>query len=292
MRFGQIVAEVIEDEKEVGRGNLLTGILLVSKQRSASPLGIAATLKCLEPGHVLEVKNKPGEQNIPLDAVHSLTREVAALGLHHSCSSRPPVWVPLVKQKGPSKWKAPAINTPPISSRLPRKAKTEALAKQRQKISQYDYNDDDDFEDGPPPFKAPKSFKFDPRDVEKAHLEKAKRDSLLDNLMHSNVVPARASENNNDVVGKISRKSQESLELFIPGSPGITVTRLDTKRTDEEEVKILEVVPSPDNRKVKETSASTSRSFNGSCPLCHQNFEDQGVLQTHASTCDGPTQLR
>ena len=110
--------------------------------------------------------------------------------------------------------------------------------------------------------------------------------------MHSNVVPARASENNNDVVGKISRKSQESLELFIHGSPGITVTRLDTKRTDMEEVKILEVVPSPDNRKVKETSASTGRSFNGSCPLCNQNFEDQGVLQTHASTCDGPTQLQ
>merc|ERR1719370_2714233 len=99
MRFSQIVAEVIEDEKEVGRCNLLTGILLGSKQRSASPLGIAATLKFLEPGHVLEVKNKPGEQNIPLDAVHSLTREVAALGLHHSSSSKSPAWVPLVKQK-------------------------------------------------------------------------------------------------------------------------------------------------------------------------------------------------
>ena len=274
----------------MARGNLMMRLLPIFKQRSANPIGDSATLKCLEPGQVLKVKNEPGDQNIPIDAVHSLVREVAALGLHHSCSSRPPVWVPLVKQKGPSKSKAPAINTPPISSRLPRKAKTEALAKQRQRISQYDYNDDDDFEDGPPPFKAPKSFKFDPRDVEKAHLEKAKRDSLLDNLMHSNVVPARASGNNNDVVGKISRKSQESLELFIPGSPGITVTRLDTKRTDEEEVKILEVVPSPDNRKVKETSVSTSRSFNGSCPLCHQNFEDQGVLQTHASTCDGPTQ--
>ena len=176
----------------------------------------------------------------------------------------------------------------PNSSRLPRKAKTEALAKQRQRISQYDYNDDDDFEDGPPPFKAPK-FKFDPRDVEKAHLEKARRDSLFDNLMHSNVFPA--SGNNNDMAGKILREGQESFELFIPGSPGITVTRLDTKRTDVEEVKILkEVVPSTDNRKVKETFASTSRSFNGSCPLCHKNFEDQGVLQTHASTCDGPTQ--
>ena len=113
-RFSQIVAEVIKDEKEVGRGNLLTGILLVSKQRSASPLGIAASLKCLEPGHVFKVKSKTGEQNIPLDAVHSLTREVAALGLHHSCSSRPPVWVPLVNQKGPSRSKAPAINTPQI----------------------------------------------------------------------------------------------------------------------------------------------------------------------------------
>jgi len=247
-------------------------------------------LKCLEPGQVLNVNNEPGDQNIPIDTVHSLIRKVAALGLHHSCSSRPPVWVSLVKQKGPSRSKAPAINTPSISSRLPRKAKTEALAKQRQRISRYDYNDDDDFEDGPPPFKAPK-FKFDPRDVEKAHLEKAKRDSLFDNLMHSNVVPARASRNNNDVVGKILRDGQESSELYIPGSPGITVTRLDTKRTDEEEVKILkEVVPSPDNRKVKETFASTSRSFNGSCPLCHKNFEDQGVLQTHASTCDGPTQ--
>ena len=48
-RFSQIVAEVIEEEKEIGE---LKGILLVSKQRSTSPLGIAATLKCLEPGHL------------------------------------------------------------------------------------------------------------------------------------------------------------------------------------------------------------------------------------------------
>ena len=288
-RFSQIVAEVIEDEKEVGRGNLLTGILLVSKQRSASPLGIAASLKCLEPGHVFEVRCKPGEQNIPLDAVHSLTREMAALGLHHSSSSKSPVWVPLVKQKGRFKLKAPGVNTSPISSRLPRKAKTEALAKQRQsRKSEYDYNSDDDFDEGPSPFKAPK-FKFNPRDVEDTQLEKAKRDSLFDNLMHSDCVSASGLRNNNDasnVVGKILRESRESFKL--PGSTGITITY--TKKIDDDEVEILkEFSPSPEKGAIVGTSASTSKSFQGSCPLCQVHFDDQNVLETHASTCDGPT---
>ena len=289
MRFSQIVAEVIEDEKEVGRGNLLTGILLVSKQRSASPLGIAASLKCLEPGHVFEVKSKPGEQNIPLDAVHSLTREVAALGLHHSSSSKSSAWVPLVKQKGRFKSRAPGVNTSPISSRLPRKAKTEALAKQRQsRKSEYDYNSDDDFEEGPPPFKAPK-FRFDPRDVEESQLEKAKRDSLFDDIMHSDVGSSSGSRNNNDasdVVGKILRESRESFKL--PGSTGITITY--TKKIDDDEVEILkEFSPSPEKGAIVGTSASTSKSFQGSCPLCQVHFDDQNVLETHASTCDGPT---
>ena len=288
-RFSQIVAEVIEDEKEVGRGNLLTGILLVSKQRSASPLGIAASLKCLEPGHVFEVKSKPGEQNIPLDAVHSLTREMAALGLHHSSSSKSPAWVPLVKQKERFKLKALGVNTSPISSRLPRKAKTEALAKQRQsRKSEYDYNSDDDFEEGPPPFKAPK-FRFNLRDVEESQLEKAKKDSLFDNIMHSDVVSASGSRNNNDasdVVGKILRESRESFKL--PGSTGITITY--TKKIDDDEVEILkEFSPSPEKGAMVGTSASTSKSFQGSCPLCQVHFDDQNVLETHASTCDGPT---
>ena len=289
MRFSQIVAEVIEDEKEVGRGNLLTGILLVSKQRSASPLGIAASLKCLEPGHVFEVKSKPGEQNIPLDAVHSLTREMAALGLHHSSSSKSSAWVPLVKQKGRFKSRAPGVNTSPISSRLPRKAKTEALAKQRQsRKSEYDYNSDDDFEEGPPPFKAPK-FRFDPRDVEESQLEKAKRDSLFDDIMHSDVGSSSGSRNNNDasdVLGKILRESRESFKL--PGSPGITITY--KKRIDDDEVEILkEFSPSPEKGAIVGTSASTSKSFQGCCPLCQVHFDDQNVLEIHASTCDGPT---
>jgi len=284
MRFSQMLAEVIEDEKEVGRSNFLKGILLVSKQRSASPLGIAASLKCLEPGHVFEVKCKPGEQNIPLDAVHSLTREVAALGLHHSSSSKSPAWIPLVKQKERFKSRAPGVNTSPISSRLPRKAKTEALAKQRQsRKSEYE-----DFEESPPPFKAPK-FKFDPRDVEETQLEKAKRDSLFDNLMHSDVGSASGARNNNDasdVLGKILRESRESFKL--PGSPGITITY--TKRIDDDEVEILkEVSPSPEKGARVGTSASTSKSFQGSCPLCQVHFDDQNVLEIHASTCDGPS---
>ena len=285
MRFGQIVAEVIENVKEVGRINLLMGIL-VSKQPSASPLGIAATLRCLEPGHVLEVKSKPGEQKNLLDAVHSLTREVAGLGLHHSSSSKSPAWVPLVKQKERFKSKAPGVNTSPISSRLPRKAKTEALAKQRRK-DMYDFNEDDDFEEGPPPFKAPK-FKFKPRDVEETQLEKAKRDSLFDNIMHSDVGSASGSRNNigaSDVLGKIQRESRESFKL--PRSPGITITY--TKRIDDPEVEILkEFSPSPEKGAVVGTSASTSKSYQGSCPLCQVNFHDQSVLETHASTCDGP----
>ena len=221
--------------------------------------------------------------------MHSLTREVAALGLHHSSSSKSPAWVPLVKQKERFKSRAPGVNTSPISSRLPRKAKTEALAKQRQsRKSEYDYNSDDDFEEGPPPFKAPK-FKFKPRDVEETQLEKAKRDSLFDNIMHSDVGSASGSRNNidaSDVLGKIQRESRESFKL--PRSPGITITY--TKRIDDPEVEILkEFSPSPEKGAVVGTSASTSKSFQGSCPLCQVNFHDQNVLEIHASTCDGPT---
>ena len=114
IQFSAILTEIIEKEREMARGNLMMRLLPIFKQRSASPIGNSATLKCLEPGQVLNVKNEPGDQNIPIDVVHSLIREVAALGLHHSCSSRPPVWVPLVNQKGPSRSKAPAINTPQI----------------------------------------------------------------------------------------------------------------------------------------------------------------------------------
>ena len=152
----------------------------------------------------------------------------------------------------------------------------------------YDFNEDDDFEEGPPPFKAPK-FKFNPRDVEETQLEKAKRDSLFDNIMHSDVGSASGSRNNNDasdVLGKIQRESRESFKL--PRSPGITITY--TKRIDDPEVEILkEFSPSPEKGAVVGTSASTSKSFQGSCPLCQVNFHDQNVLEIHASTCDGPT---
>ena len=152
----------------------------------------------------------------------------------------------------------------------------------------YDFNEDDDFEEGPPPFKAPK-FKFKPRDVEETQLEKAKRDSLFDNIMHSDVGSASGSRNNidaSDVLGKIQRESRESFKL--PRSPGITITY--TKRIDDPEVEILkEFSPSPEKGAVVGTSASTSKSFQGSCPLCQVNFHDQNVLEIHASTCDGPT---
>ena len=221
--------------------------------------------------------------------MHSLTREMAALGLHHSSSSKSPAWVPLVKQKERFKLKALGVNTSPISSRLPRKAKTEALAKQRQsRKSEYDYNSDDDFEEGPPPFKAPK-FRFNLRDVEESQLEKAKKDSLFDNIMHSDVGSASGARNNNDasdVLGKIQRESRESFKL--PRSPGITITY--TKRIDDDEVEILkELPPSSEEGAMVGTSASTSKSFQGSCPLCQVHFDDQNVLEIHASTCNGPT---
>ena len=107
--------------------------------------------------------------------------------------------------------------------------------------------------------------------------------------MHSDVGSASGSRNNNDasdVLGKILRESQESFKL--PGSPGITITY--TKKIDDDEVEILkEFSPSPEKGAIVGTSASTSKSFQGSCPLCQVHFDDQNVLETHASTCDGPT---
>ena len=125
--------------------------------------------------------------------------------------------------------------------------------------------------------------------MEESQLEKAKRDSLFDNKMHSDVGSASGSRNNNDasdVVGKILRESRESFKL--PGSPGITITY--TKRIDDDEVEILkELPPSSEKGAMVGTSASTSKSFQGSCPLCQVHFDDQNVLEIHASTCDGPT---
>ena len=111
----------------------------------------------------------------------------------------------------------------------------------------------------------------------------------FDNLMRCDVVSASGAKNTNDasdVLGKILRESRGSFKL--PRSPGITITY--TKRIDDPEVEILkEFSPSPEKGAVVGTSASTSKSFQGSCPLCQVNFHDQNVLEIHASTCDGPT---
>ena len=298
LRLYQLLTDTIEDQEGAEVANQFARLGLASKQRSSNPLNLAASLPPLEAGQPFNVTTKAAEEvALPVDLLHRVASEVKGLGLHQSSSLQPLVWVALVKQRArPNKCSTPLL-VAPVSTRLPRKAKTEAMARQvatsayeKQRTvatatSIYDYVDQDenDFEDGPPPFKAPK-FKFPLKDKEEAELEKAKRDSLFDNLRDGQVAAGSGSDGNtvHDVVGNILRKNNLHL-------PGLIITRSSTSNRKSSEDDEVEILNESINSKQPEagTSSSTSSNFKGSCPLCGLVFECLFELETHANACDG-----
>jgi len=80
IQFSTILTEIIAKEKEMARGNLMMRLLPIFKQRSASPIGNSATLKCLEPGQVLKVKT-------------NLAIRISQLTLYTASSERWQPWV-------------------------------------------------------------------------------------------------------------------------------------------------------------------------------------------------------
>ena len=306
LRFYQLLKDAIEDQEAVEVADAFARLGLASKQRSANHYSLAASLPRLEPGQAFNVTTKKalGELTISVDVLHRAVSEMKSLGLHQSSSLQTPVWVPLVKQRRwPIKSSTPVL-TAPVSTRLPRKAKTEALAKQvatsfherdmRRTPTTSSYNiidnDDDDFVAGPPPFKAPK-FKFSRKDKEEAELEKVKKDSLFDNLRDSQGTSASGSSGNDvhDVVGNILQANNlhlSGISISLVQSPSVSSTT-NRKRSEEDEVEILNESIKGKRNTEAGTSSSTSSNFRGSCPLCNLVFEDSVLLETHASTCDG-----
>ena len=319
LRFYKLLQDTFEDQQGVFVAHAFARLGLASKQRSANPLKLAASLPRLESGQAFQMTSKKAseEMTTAVDALHQVASELKGFGLHHSSTLQPPAWIPLVKQRRwPIKSSTPVLIAP-TSTRLPRRAKTEALAKQvatslhekdmrrTPTTSSYDFvdHDDDDFEGGPPPFKGPK-FTFKKRDKEEkdkeeADMEKAKKDSLFDNLRDSHGMSASGSGSNNvlDVVGNILHEGQD---LHLPGLPGVRVTipqgltvtpststSTSRKKSEEDEVQILNESISRNRETEAGTSSSSSSNFKGSCPLCNLVFENPILLETHASTCDG-----
>jgi len=314
LRLCQLLKETIEDQDGVEVADAFARLGLASKQRSADPHNLAASLPRLEQGQAfhLTAKKVSEEMTSAVEVLHCVASELKGLGLHQSSSLQPPAWVPLVKQRRwPVKSSTPVLIAP-TSTRLPRKAKTEALAKQvatslhykdmrrTPTNSSYDFidHDDADFEDGPPPFKGPKfSFKKkdkEEKDQEEADMEKAKKDSLFDDLRDFQGTSASGSGGSNvhDVVGNIFQ------DLHLPGLPGVRVaipqgltltlsTSKSRKKSEEDEVEILNESINGKRGTESGTSSITSSNFRGSCPLCNLVFENSLLLETHASTCDG-----
>ena len=311
LRLYELLKEAIEEQEGAEVANQFTrlGLERASKQRSVNPFDLAASLPRFEPGQAIEVTTRKGSEEvttISVGVLHRVASELKGLGLHQSSSLQPPAWVALVKQRGrPSKCSTPVLIAP-ISTRLPRRAKTEALAKQlatsvhekdmrrTATTSTYDFvdNDEHDFVDGPPPFKAPR-FKFLKKDKEEAELEKAKKDSLFDNLRDSRGTSSSRSGSNNDVVGNILQENN----LHLPVLPGLNISLVKSpsvnlstsrKKSEDDEVQILSSESINQKRESEAgTSLSTSSNFRGSCPLCSRVFECHILLETHASSCDG-----
>merc|ERR1712192_162516 len=143
-------------------------------------------------------------------------------------------------------------------------------------------------------------------DKEEADMEKAKRDSLFDNLRDSQGTSESGSGGSNahDVVGNILHEDQD---LHLPGLPGVRVTipqgltvtpststSTSRKISQDDEVEILNESINRKRETEAGTCSSTSSNFKGSCPLCNLVFENSLLLETHASTCDGqsPDQLQ
>jgi len=302
LRFYQLLRDTIEDEEGADVANQFARLGLASKQRSANPFNLAASLPPLEAGQPFNVTTKAAEEvTLPIDLLHRVASEVKGLGLHQSSSLHPPVWVALVKQRARLNKCSTPLLVAPVSTRLPRKAKTEAMAKQvatsayeKQRtvatatsIFEFVDQDENDFEDGPPPFKAPK-FKFPLKDKEEAELEKAKRDSLFDNLRDGQVASGSGSGGNtvHDVVGNILRKNNLNL-AGISISLSSRSSTANRKSSEDDEVEILNESISSKKEPEAGTSSSTSSNFKGSCPLCSLVFECLVKLETHANTCDG-----
>jgi len=142
-----------------------------------------------------------------------------------------------------------------------------------------------------PPFKASK-FKFKSKDKEEAEMERAKRDSLFDNLRTSQGM--RASGNNvHDLVGNILQENNLQLPVLPAGikislvtSPSVSSTT-NRKSSEDDEVKILSQSINSKTEQEAGTSSSTSSNFKGSCPLCNLVFERLHELETHANACEG-----
>ena len=283
LRLYELLKENIEEQEGNGVANMFSRLGLASKQRSANPFSLAASLPCLEPGQVPEASSSRETSRavaLPVEALHRVTSQLKSLGLAQCSSIQPSSWVPLVKQRGRTHSIIPV--PAPVSTRLPRRAKTEAMIKSkevaaisgRQRAADiFDYDDDDDFE-GPPPLKTPRGFTFLSKDKEeRAALEKAKKDSLFDNLRESQGTSA-SGNSVHDVVGNI---------LHLPG--GITASLVRSrKKSEEEEVQIVNQV---NPKKEAEAGTSTSSNFRGSCPLCSKEFGNHLELETHASSCEG-----
>ena len=309
LRLYQLLTDTIEDQEGAEVANQFARLGLVSMQRYANPFNLAASLPPLEAGQPFNVTTKAaGEVTLPVDLLHRVASEVKGLGLHQSSSLQPPVWVALVKQRARLNKCSTPLLVAPVSTRLPRKAKTEAMAKQvatsayeKQRTvatipSIYDYVDQDenDFEDGPPPFKASK-FKFPLKDKEEAALEKAKRDSLFDNLRDGQVASGSGSGGNtvHDVVGNILRKNNLNL-AGISISLSSRSSTANRKSSEDDEVEILNesvisVLPIEEPKKQPAAGASSNSSgnFKGSCPLCGLVFECLILLETYANACNG-----
>ena len=120
---------------------------------------------------------------------------------------------------------------------------------------------------------------------QEGELEKAKKDSLFDNLRDTS---AGGSGGNNlhDLVGNI-QEMYPGLSIRLVRSQSVTPSP-SRKKSEDDEVQILNG-ESTNSKKEPEagTSSSTSNNFKGSCPLCGSVFESHLRLETHASSCNG-----
>ena len=122
-------------------------------------------------------------------------------------------------------------------------------------------------------------------------MERAKRDSLFDNLRTSQGT-SESGNNEHDIVGNILQENN----LHLPVIPGINISLVTSpsvssttnrKSSEDDEVKILSQSINIKTEQEAGTSSSTSSNFKGACPLCNLVFERLHALETHANACEG-----